>query len=237
MTGGALGSLFAQLFHLSAGRAQDAPRRRRRGGHVGHLRVADRGDAARRRASPLRVEAAQLHPRRRRRGRGRRRRASRCSAPGPSSRFAPHAPPRRRRPRRRGALLGIAGGLRLRAARRALVYGCEDLFEQAADPLDVVAGDRRPLRRRRRPHRSARPRRRLRDDPRACSPGTLGRRRPPRASPSRRRVVWALALGSGTSGGVLAPLLMMGGALGSLASSAAAARRRRPVGDASGWPR
>ncbi|HTR04291.1 MAG TPA: chloride channel protein [Thermoanaerobaculia bacterium] len=33
-------------------------------------------------------------------------------------------------------------------------------------------------------------------------------------------IVWAVALGSGTSGGVLAPLLMMGGALGSLFSSA-----------------
>jgi H+/Cl- antiporter ClcA len=31
-------------------------------------------------------------------------------------------------------------------------------------------------------------------------------------------VIWSLALGSGTSGGVLAPLLMMGGALGALAS-------------------
>ena len=28
--------------------------------------------------------------------------------------------------------------------------------------------------------------------------------------------IWAVSLGSGTSGGVLAPLLMMGGALGGL---------------------
>jgi CIC family chloride channel protein len=34
-----------------------------------------------------------------------------------------------------------------------------------------------------------------------------------------KAVVWAVALGSGTSGGVLAPLLIMGGALGALASS------------------
>ncbi len=33
-------------------------------------------------------------------------------------------------------------------------------------------------------------------------------------------IIWALALGSGTSGGVLAPLLMMGGALGALESAA-----------------
>src|SRR5437879_462408 len=36
-------------------------------------------------------------------------------------------------------------------------------------------------------------------------------------------VIWALALGSGTSGGVLAPLLIMGGALGALAGNAAGA--------------
>ncbi len=31
-------------------------------------------------------------------------------------------------------------------------------------------------------------------------------------------LIWSIALGSGTSGGVLAPLLIMGGALGALAS-------------------
>ncbi|HXD01002.1 MAG TPA: chloride channel protein [Verrucomicrobiae bacterium] len=41
--------------------------------------------------------------------------------------------------------------------------------------------------------------------------------------------VWSIALGSGTSGGVLAPLLIMGGALGAFAS------RWLPVGDASLW--
>ena len=29
-----------------------------------------------------------------------------------------------------------------------------------------------------------------------------------------KSIIWAVSLGSGTSGGVLAPLLMMGGALG-----------------------
>ena len=33
-----------------------------------------------------------------------------------------------------------------------------------------------------------------------------------------KSVIWAVSLGSGTSGGVLAPLLMMGGALGGLES-------------------
>ncbi|MDQ3745532.1 MAG: chloride channel protein, partial [Acidobacteriota bacterium] len=44
-----------------------------------------------------------------------------------------------------------------------------------------------------------------------------------------KSLVWSVALGSGTSGGVLAPLLMMGGALGALAS------RFTPVGDAGLW--
>ncbi|MDB6125575.1 MAG: Chloride channel core [Pedosphaera sp.] len=42
-------------------------------------------------------------------------------------------------------------------------------------------------------------------------------------------LVWAIALGSGTSGGVLAPLLIMGGALGALLS------RWIPIGDAGLW--
>ncbi len=42
-------------------------------------------------------------------------------------------------------------------------------------------------------------------------------------------VVWSVALGSGTSGGVLAPLLIMGGGLGALESSLL------PVGDAGLW--
>ena len=44
-----------------------------------------------------------------------------------------------------------------------------------------------------------------------------------------KALVWSIALGSGTSGGVLAPLLIMGGALGALAS------HWLPVGDAGLW--
>ena len=44
-----------------------------------------------------------------------------------------------------------------------------------------------------------------------------------------KALVWAIALGSGTSGGVLAPLLIMGGALGAFAASWI------PVGDVSLW--
>ena len=44
-----------------------------------------------------------------------------------------------------------------------------------------------------------------------------------------KALVWAIALGSGTSGGVLAPLLIMGGALGAFAGSCI------PVGDPGLW--
>jgi CBS domain-containing protein len=44
-----------------------------------------------------------------------------------------------------------------------------------------------------------------------------------------KSVIWSVALGSGTSGGVLAPLLMMGGALGALFGSVL------PFGDAGTW--
>ena len=44
-----------------------------------------------------------------------------------------------------------------------------------------------------------------------------------------KALVWSLSLGSGTSGGVLAPLLIMGGALGALES------RWIPMGDAGLW--
>ena len=43
--------------------------------------------------------------------------------------------------------------------------------------------------------------------------------------------IWSIALGSGTSGGVLAPLLIMGGALGALEH-----RFGLPGGDARLWP-
>ena len=81
--------------------------------------------------------------------------------------------------------------------------------------LDVVADDRRPAHRPRRPDRPPGARRRLRHHPRRA------------ARPARRRapwlllfvvklVIWSGALGSGTSGGILAPIMMMGAALGGI---------------------
>ena len=40
-----------------------------------------------------------------------------------------------------------------------------------------------------------------------------------------KAVIWIVALASGTSGGVLAPLLIMGGALGAIEGHCAAGRR------------
>lgn len=45
-----------------------------------------------------------------------------------------------------------------------------------------------------------------------------------------KALIWSIALGSGTSGGVLAPLLIMGGGLGALASGII------PAGDKTLWP-
>ena len=83
---------------------------------------------------------------------------------------------------------------------------------QAADPLDVVARDRRPRRRHRRFL-----------EPRALGVGydVIGdllhhhvALQVAVAILAVKAVIWVVALGSGTSGGVLAPLLMMGAGLG-----------------------
>ena len=52
-----------------------------------------------------------------------------------------------------------------------------------------------------------------------------------------KALVWAVALGSGTSGGVLAPLLIIGGALGALVAALDSGRRSRVFGRWSAWRR
>ena len=52
-----------------------------------------------------------------------------------------------------------------------------------------------------------------------------------------KSVIWAVSLGSGTSGGVLAPLLMMGGALGGLLSACSCPTKERDSGRWSAWAR
>ena len=149
MTGGALGSLFAQLVPPLLGRAQDAAGRRRGRGHGGDLRHADGGGAAGGRAAALRVEAAQLHPGGRRAGASRRCCGCRCSAPGRSSRSPLHAAlgwPRLVFAVVVGLLAGFGSGLLT-----ALVYACEDLFAKLPIHWMWWPIDRRPGGGRRRP--------------------------------------------------------------------------------------
>ena len=111
-------------------------------------------------------------------------------------------------------LAGFAGRRPLGAADAGRLCAPKTPFTSTADPLDVVAGHRRPG------HRA----RRL-IFPQALGVGydTIGallQGDVPRNVIAGillvKSVIWAVSLGSGTSGGVLAPLLMMGGALGGI---------------------
>src|SRR5438045_8748769 len=63
MTGGAFGSILAQLFHLSAAERKTLLVAGAAGRNVGRIRIADCRHDARGRASPFRVAPAQFHPR------------------------------------------------------------------------------------------------------------------------------------------------------------------------------
>ena len=160
MTGGAIGSLFAQRFHLSAAERKTLLVAGAAAGMTGDVRHARRRGPAGGRAAAVRMEAAQL-----RAGASRRvpwrcawrplligagplfpRRAALTPAGWPIGRC------RRRRHRRRACW---------RRCSRRVLYRIEDVLPPPADPLDVVAGDRRPRRRHRRADRAARARRRL----------------------------------------------------------------------------
>ncbi len=224
MTGGALGSLFAQLFHLSAAERKTLLVA---GAAAGMAAVFASPIAATLLAvelllfewkprSFIPVSLAAVV-------------ASAARIPllgaGPVFPVHPHGP----LPvadLAAAAALGIAAGFGS-GLLTALVYGCEDLFQKmpihwmwwpAIGGLCVGVGGL--------------------FDPRVLGVGygtihtLLAGDVAPRAAASlavTKSVVWSLALGSGTSGGVLAPLLMMGGALGSLASSVL------PHGDAGLW--
>jgi hypothetical protein len=109
MTGGAVGSIFAQFFSSLLRRAKDPARGRRRGGHVGDLRLSGGGVPLGGRAAALRMAAALVHPRGGRRrlrlgasrsAHGSRADLSRSSAPKPRRRGSAVRPDRRshRRP-------------------------------------------------------------------------------------------------------------------------------------------
>ena len=226
MTGGALGSLFAQLFHLSSAERKTLLVA---GAAAGMTAIFGTPIAA----VLLAVELLLFEWKPRsfvpvvvaRRGRGpvpalpdrRRAAVSLCRHSGAALVGA--------RPLRRGRHRGRAAN---RALMTLLLYGVEDLFQQL--PIHwmwwpalggVVVGIGGYI------------------DPAALGVGydniraAAGRRtRHPcrgHAAAVRKMAIWLIALSSGTSGGVLAPLLIMGGALGALEG------HFLPFGDAGFW--
>ena len=213
MTGGAFGSLFAQLFHLSTAERKTLLVA---GAAAGMAAIFATPVAAALLAVELLlfewkprsfipvalgaiVAAAVRVP---------------LLGPGPVFPVVPHAAPSAA-VLAGAAVLGVAAGL-ASGALTALVYGCEDLFARipihwmwwpALGGLCVGIGGL--------------------VDPRVLGVGyeTIhallgGTVTVPSAArlAATKGVVWSVALGSGTSGGVLAPLLMMGGALGAVAA-------------------
>ena len=209
-TGGALGSALGQLIHVNAQRAQDAARRRRRRGHDRDLRHADRRRADRDRAAAVRVPRALDRAGRARvrvRGRGarghpRRRRVLRHAGPRHAERDDDRDRDDRRRPRSAWRRRTSPSG----------VYWIEDMFEKlpihwmwwpaiGAIAVGVIG---------------------------VFAPRTLGvgydnienalsgnfTAEALAILCVAKLVSWAIALGSGTSGGTLAPLLTFGGAMG-----------------------
>ena len=108
-------------------------------------------------------------------------------------------------------LAGMLGGV-LAALLTQLVYAVEDAFAHLHDPLDVVAGHRRLGSRHRRLHLSAGLG--VGYDKIGCSAARQCAAQTDPRRPVVKSLMWGFSLGSGTSGGVLAPLLMIGGALG-----------------------
>ena len=157
---------------------------------------------------------------------GRAHRAS--SAPAPVFAMPTLAQPsgaRARRLRRRSARSSASP----RSCVTRAVYAVEDALRAAADPLDVVAGARRAS-----PSASSATSRRARWASATTTSTTSSAAR----SPAARCVVlcvmkfvsWSIALGSGTSGGTLAPLFTIGGGLGALLGVARRVARCRTLG-------
>jgi len=207
MTGGAVGSLFAQFCHLTSGRAQDAARRRRIGGMSATF-------AAPLAAVLLAVELLlfEWKPR----------------SVIPVALASATAAAMRRYLIGLGPLFPCAAAPGVSSDRRVCSAACWPVCcrpcsrrqctppktpSAPADPLDVVAGDWRAGDRHRR----------------LAFPQALGLSATDVIGSLLqgevagrvilgvlivKSVIWSVSLGSGTSGGVLAPLLMMGGALG-----------------------
>ena len=202
-------------------RAQDAARRRRRGRHGGDLRQPGVGGAARRSScccsSIARARSSRWRWPRRRRP------AVRIAFVGTAPVFADAG--RSAQPGG-GALavyivLGALVGVASRRASRARSTRSRTLFEKL--PIHWMWWPALGARRRRRGRllRAAHAGRRLRQHRATSSRGTLAGRRAGRRSCVLKFVSWSISLGSGTSGGTLAPLFTIGG------GARRAARRRR----------
>ena len=210
MTGGAIGSLFAQLFHLSAAERKTLLVAGAAAGMTGDFRHAVRRDPAGGRAAAVRMEAAQLRA-------GRDGGARRARVAAVAGRRGPAVPVRaRRRPRvsslSRSPPASASSPGSLAALLSFLLYRIEDFFHRL--PIHwmwwpaigaVVVGVGGLI------------------DPRVLGVGydiiqaLLDGDLVVQAVLLLlvvKAVVWLVALGSGTSGGVLAPLLILGGCAG-----------------------
>ena len=217
LTGGAVGSIVGQLFHLTAAQRREPAGGRCRGRDERGVRDPGGGHPVRRRAAGLRVQAPLDGPHRHRRRD--RRRACAWSWPAPAwsrpSRIFPvpaHAP-------LGGVVLlgaaavGVACGFAAWLMTQA-VYRFEDLFKKLTGHLHwmwwpmiggLIIGLGGLI------------------DPRALGVGydTIHAELLGQLGVSAlvllfvvKLVIWSGGLGGGTSGGILAPILMMGAALG-----------------------
>ena len=234
MTGGAFGSMIAQFFHFTSMERQNVAGRGSGRGHVGDVCGAAFLGVDRRRTAVVRMEAAKRHSR----GLAS---ATACAVRrymlGLGPLFPVSAHPVFIGPAGLGGCV-VAGTCRRSAIGAAHPRGIRrrGSVQEAADSLDVVAGDRRRVCGIGRTDLSAGAGRWIRHHRRLCSRGM---------SPLTifagvllvKSAIWMISLGSGTSGGVLAPLLMMGAALGGIESIVSCPTSARVSGRWSAWAR
>ena len=226
MTGGAFGSIFAQLFHLSAAERKTLLVAGAAARNVGGLCHAGGGGVAGGGTAAVRMEAAQFHS-----GGGR----GDCRVGGARAvaRRGSDLSGRRRMGRWREGIViaagsGRSGGLRLRLADDSGLLPAKICFRNCRS----TGCGGRPLARSSLAWAVSSNRACSASDTTrstgCCAARSIGHSRCWFAD-GGKALVWSIALGSGTSGGVLAPLLIMGGALGALAGTWI------PVGDAGLW--
>ena len=236
MTGGAIGSLFAQCFSLSAAERKTLAGRGRGCRHDGDVRHAGRRGAAGRRAAPVRMEAAQPHSRVSRHAPSRPRCGRSLLGSGPLFPVF-----RQRSSCRGGAASPSASALASSpGCNRALLTGAALQSRRSVRPICPFTGCGGP--------RSAVVAVGLGGlvEPSALGVGydvigdLLANHMTVRAViaafSSSKSMIWIVALASGTSGGVLAPLLIFGGCVG-CARGAVSCPAITGTGPSSAWRR